>query len=84
MVIYINNILVYSNSMEEHVEHLRKVFQRLIENKLYVKFKKCKFGVIEVEKMFDFNKEFEIHSNASDYAIERILMQDGRPVAFES
>ncbi len=29
--------------MEEHVEHLRKVFQRLKENKLYVKLEKCKF-----------------------------------------
>jgi hypothetical protein len=34
--------------MEEHVEHLRKVFQRLTENKLYVKFEKCEFGVAKV------------------------------------
>jgi hypothetical protein len=34
--------------MEEHVEHLRKVF-RLRENKLYAKFEKCKFGVTEVD-----------------------------------
>jgi hypothetical protein len=27
----------------------KKVFQRLRENKLYVKFEKCKFGVIEVD-----------------------------------
>jgi len=35
--------------MEEHAEHLRKVFQRLRENKLYAKFEKCKFGVSEVD-----------------------------------
>jgi hypothetical protein len=35
--------------MEEHVEHLWKVFQRLKENKLYAKFEKCKFGVAEVD-----------------------------------
>jgi hypothetical protein len=49
VVIYIDEILVYGNSMEEHVEHLQKVFQRLRENKLYAKFEKCKFGVTEVD-----------------------------------
>jgi hypothetical protein len=49
MIIYIDDILVYSNSMEEHMEHLQKVFQRLRENKLYTKFEKCEFGVMEVD-----------------------------------
>ncbi len=48
VVVYID-CLVYSNSMEEHVEHLQKVFQRLRENKLYIKFEKCEFGVTEVD-----------------------------------
>ncbi len=38
IVIYIGDILIYNGSMEEHVEHLWKVFQRLRENKLYAKF----------------------------------------------
>jgi hypothetical protein len=49
VVIYIDNILMYSGSLEGHVEHLWKVFQRLRENKLYAKFEKCKFGVTEVD-----------------------------------
>ncbi len=49
VVVYIDNILIYSNSMEEHAEHLRKVFQRLRENKLYAKLEKCEFGVTEVD-----------------------------------
>jgi hypothetical protein len=49
VAIYIDDILVYSNSMEEHAKHLRKVFQRLRENKLYAKFEKCEFGVAEVD-----------------------------------
>jgi hypothetical protein len=35
--------------MEEHVVHLRKVFQWLRENKLYAKFEKCEFGMMEVD-----------------------------------
>jgi hypothetical protein len=49
VLLYIDDILVYNNSMEEHVEYLEKVFQKLRENKLYVNFEKYKFGVTEVD-----------------------------------
>jgi len=49
VVVYIDDILIYSGSLEEHAEDLRKVFQRLRENKLYAKLKKCKFGVTKVD-----------------------------------
>jgi len=48
VVIYIDDILFYNNFKEEHVEHLQKVFPRLKENKLYVKFEKCEFNVMEM------------------------------------
>jgi len=37
-----------------------------------------------VLKLLDFDKEFEIHSDAFDFAIGGVLVQEGRPVAFES
>jgi hypothetical protein len=49
VVVYINDILIYSGSLEEHAKHLQKVFRRLRENKLYAKFEKCKFGVTKVD-----------------------------------
>jgi len=49
VIIYIDNILVYNNFMEEHAEHLRKVFQRWRKNKLYAKFEKFEFGVAEMD-----------------------------------
>ncbi len=164
-----------SGSLEEHLEHLRKVFQRLRENKLYAKLEKCEFGVTKVDflrhritqeglkmddhkvkaildweppksvlalrsflglasyyrkfiknfakiatpltnllkkfaviykweeacneafetlkgilvkapvlKLPDFDKDFEIHSDASDFAIGGVIVQEGRSVAFES
>jgi hypothetical protein len=157
--------------MEEHVEHFQKVFQRLEENKLYVKFKKYEFKAMEMDflehritqeglkmddhkvkenldwesprsipalrsflrlasyyykfiknfvkiampltnllkkssktnewnqvcnetfdtlkgilvktlmlKLIDFDKDFEIHFDASDFAIGGILVQDGKPM----
>jgi hypothetical protein len=49
VVVYIDDILVYNNSMEDHVENLEKVFQRFKKNKLYVKSEKCKYGVTKVD-----------------------------------
>lgn len=43
MVVFIDDILVYSNLDEEHVEHLRVLFQTLKENQLYVKLCKYEF-----------------------------------------
>jgi hypothetical protein len=48
VVVFIDDILVYSKSMEEHEEHLRIVLQRLREHQLYTKFIKCEFWIKEV------------------------------------
>jgi hypothetical protein len=47
IVVFIDDILVYSKNMEEHEEHLRIVLQRLREHQLYAKFSKCKFWIDE-------------------------------------
>jgi hypothetical protein len=48
VVVFIDDILVYSKSMEEHEEHLWIVLQRLREHQLYAKFSKCEFWIKEV------------------------------------
>jgi hypothetical protein len=48
IVVFIDNILVYSKSIQEHEEHLRVVHQRLRDHQLYVKFSKCEFWINEV------------------------------------
>jgi hypothetical protein len=48
IVVSIDDILVYSKSMEEHEEHLRIVLQWLREHHLYVKFSKCESWIKEV------------------------------------
>ena len=35
-------------------------------------------------KFLEFDKPFEVHTNASDFAIGGVLMQDGRPIVYES
>ena len=43
VVVFIDDILIYSKNKEEHAQHLRIVLARLREHKLYAKFSKCEF-----------------------------------------
>jgi hypothetical protein len=43
VVVFIDNILVFSKSKKEHEEHFHIVLQRLRDHQLYAKFSKCKF-----------------------------------------
>ena len=44
ILVYLDDILVYSNKAEEHETHLRQVFNQLRKYKLQAKLKKCEFG----------------------------------------
>jgi hypothetical protein len=48
VMVFIDDILVYSKSMEEHEEHLWIVLRWLWEHQLYAKFSKCEFWIKEV------------------------------------
>ena len=48
VVVFIDDILVFSKNEEEHEEHLRLVLQKLRENQLYAKLSKCEFWLKEV------------------------------------
>ena len=48
VVVFIDDILVYSKNDEEHVEHLKLVLGKLREHQLYAKFSKCAFWLKEV------------------------------------
>jgi hypothetical protein len=43
LIVFIDEIFIYSNTRVEHEEHLRLVLQTLRENQLYEKFSKCEF-----------------------------------------
>ena len=49
VVVFVDDILIYSPSVESHEEHLRIVLQLLREHRLYAKFSKCEFWLPEVK-----------------------------------
>ena len=49
VVVFVDDILIYSPSEEKHKEHLKVVLELLRAHKLYAKFGKCEFWLEEVK-----------------------------------
>ncbi len=48
-IIYLDDLLIFSKTLEAHEKHVRLVLKRLKENHLYAKLEKCEFDVKEVD-----------------------------------
>jgi hypothetical protein len=49
VVVFIDDILIYSKDEEEHAKNLRIIFTHLREHQLYAKFSKCAFWLEEIQ-----------------------------------
>ncbi|RZK39670.1 MAG: RNA-directed DNA polymerase, partial [Hymenobacter sp.] len=49
VLIYLDDFLIFSKSEEEHVDHVSRVLQRVIDSKLACNLKKCNFHLEKVE-----------------------------------
>ncbi|KAD3338077.1 hypothetical protein E3N88_33598 [Mikania micrantha] len=49
VIVFIDDILIYSKTQEEHADHLRRVLELLKKEQLYAKFSKCDFWIREVQ-----------------------------------
>ena len=60
MLIFIDDILIYSKKEEEHQKYMEIVLQTLWEHQLYAKFEKCEFLKNEIQYLGDVISENEI------------------------
>jgi hypothetical protein len=49
IVVFIDDILIYSKIKEDHANHIRVILQRLRDHRLYAKFSKCEFWLDSVK-----------------------------------
>ncbi|GKF27295.1 putative reverse transcriptase domain-containing protein, partial [Tanacetum coccineum] len=67
VIVFIDDILIYSKSKEEHEVHLRLVLGLLRKEKLYAKFSKCEFWLQEVHFLSHVVNQNGIHVDPSYY-----------------
>nr|GEZ73467.1 retrotransposon protein, putative, Ty3-gypsy subclass [Tanacetum cinerariifolium] len=60
MIVFIDEILIYSKSKEEHAEHLNLILELLKKEELYAKFLKCEFWLSKKNVKFDWSEKAEV------------------------
>jgi hypothetical protein len=69
VIIYLDDILIYSQNKEEHTNHVRLVLKRLRKYKLFAKLSKCDFDLKEVDYLKFIVKINDIRMNFARIAI---------------
>jgi hypothetical protein len=49
VIVFLDDILVYSTSWQDHLQHLELVLQKLRESQFYAKLSKCSFGQTSIQ-----------------------------------
>jgi hypothetical protein len=65
VLVFFDDILVYSHNLEEHERHLRMVFETLVQHKLFAKQSKCKFASREIEYLGHIVSDQGVHADPS-------------------
>ncbi|WMV41089.1 hypothetical protein MTR67_034474 [Solanum verrucosum] len=81
VIVFIDVILIYSISEEEHINHLRIVLKILKEQQLFAKFSKCELWMLT---LLDGTDGFVVYCDASRIGLGCVLMQNGKVIAYAS
>ncbi|CAI7901147.1 unnamed protein product, partial [Closterium sp. NIES-54] len=76
VVVYLDDILIYSRDMKQHIEHLRRVFEILRREKFYVKLSKSKFALKKVQFLGHMVSAQGVHVNEDRSQKKKLLQWD--------
>eukprot|EP00253_Pinus_taeda_P001551 PITA_01551 len=71
VVVYLDDILIFSHSWEEHLHHIRQVLQTLWQHKLCANLEKCTFGMTQVQCLGYIIDEQGVHVDPSKIQVIR-------------
>nr|GEY09393.1 putative reverse transcriptase domain-containing protein [Tanacetum cinerariifolium] len=80
VIVFIDDILIYSKSEKEHKEHLKVILELLKKEKLYAKFLKCEFWILKVQFLGHVidsrgSRDFVVYCDGSHKGLGAVLMQ---------
>ncbi|GKC04059.1 putative reverse transcriptase domain-containing protein, partial [Tanacetum coccineum] len=98
IIVFIDDILIYSKNKQEHEEHLKLILELLKKEELYAKFSKCEFWIPKVQfldhvidspsapilALPEGSEEFIIYCDTSIKGLGAVLMQRENVIAYAS
>ncbi|GJV50066.1 putative reverse transcriptase domain-containing protein [Tanacetum coccineum] len=96
VIVFIDDIFIYSCNKEEHENHLRIILELLKREKLYAKFSKCDFWISTVQflihklceapilALLEGNDDFVVYCDASLQGLGAVLMQREKVITYAS
>ena len=65
VVVYLDGILIFNKSWEDHLQHLQRVLNTLRQHQLYANLKKCSFGMTRIQYLGYIVDENGVHVDPS-------------------
>nr|GFC34953.1 retrotransposon protein, putative, Ty3-gypsy subclass [Tanacetum cinerariifolium] len=90
VIIFIDDILIYSKDEKEHEEHLKAILELLKKEELYAKFSKCEFWIPKKLCSAPFlalpkgSEDFIVYYDASNKGLGAVLMQREKVILYAS
>nr|GEX05311.1 reverse transcriptase domain-containing protein [Tanacetum cinerariifolium] len=86
VIVFMDDILIYSKDEKEHGEHLKEFLELLKKEKLYAMFSKCEFGSRSalIVALPEGSKDFIVYYDALHKGLGAVLMQREKVIAYAS